>query len=252
MKKILSFIACATITATVSTEAHAEKITVNDGDTLWKISQQYGVSVNDIKNWNELETEIIKPKDSLVVSKEKTYKVVNGDSLWTIAKKNNITVDQLIEWNQLQSERIFPGNDLIIKKGKRNKKKANIASKSVKVMKNNNLNDKSKDLKSTVDAEQSSGKELTVTATAYTASCEGCSGITKTGINLKERPNEKVISVDPSVIPLGTKVYVEGYGTAIAGDTGGAIKGNKIDVFVSSNKDALDWGRKKVKVKILD
>jgi len=38
----------------------------------------------------------------------------------------------------------------------------------------------------------------------------------------------KVIEVDPSFIPLGSKVYVEGYGEAIAGDTGGAIKGNKI------------------------
>ena len=54
---------------------------------------------------------------------------------------------------------------------------------------------------------------------------------TATGLILNNNPNAKVIAVDPSVIPLGTKVYVEGYGYAVAADTGGAIKGHKIDVF---------------------
>lgn len=96
------------------------------------------------------------------------------------------------------------------------------------------------------------GKEFYVTSTAYTASCAGCSGITATGINLKANPGMKVIAVDPKVIPLGSKVWVEGYGYAIAGDTGGAIKGNKIDVFVASKSDAYAWGRKKVRIKVLN
>ena len=58
--------------------------------------------------------------------------------------------------------------------------------------------------------------------------------------------------MDPSVIPLGSKVGVEGYGYAIAGDTGGAIKGNKIDVLFSSKSEAYAWGRKKVRIKILN
>ena len=91
---------------------------------------------------------------------------------------------------------------------------------------------------------------MTVKATAYTASCKSCSGITATGLNLKKNPNVKAISVDPKVIPLGTKVYVEGYGEAIAADTGGAIKGKKIDVFMSSKTKALNWGVKTVKIKI--
>nr|WP_213424307.1 G5 and 3D domain-containing protein [Bhargavaea massiliensis] len=100
--------------------------------------------------------------------------------------------------------------------------------------------------------EPAGGKEFYVTATAYTASCNGCSGITATGINLKANPGAKVIAVDPSVIPLGSKVWVEGYGTAIAGDTGGAIKGNKIDIFVPTKDQAYSFGRKKVKIKILN
>ncbi|WP_335547789.1 ubiquitin-like domain-containing protein [Neobacillus drentensis] len=96
------------------------------------------------------------------------------------------------------------------------------------------------------------GKEFYVTATAYTAYCNGCSGRTATGLNLRANPNMKVIAVDPRVIPLGSKVYVEGYGYAVAADTGGAIKGYIIDLFMPSNKDCYRWGRKKVKIKILE
>ncbi|WP_456272833.1 ubiquitin-like domain-containing protein [Bacillus sp. AK031] len=98
----------------------------------------------------------------------------------------------------------------------------------------------------------SGGKEFYVSSTAYTGSCNGCSGITATGINLRANPGVKVIAVDPSVIPLGTKVYVEGYGYAVAADTGGAIRGNKIDVFFPSKSEAYRWGRKQVKIKILN
>lgn len=98
-------------------------------------------------------------------------------------------------------------------------------------------------------ASQSVQKEMTVTATAYTANDGGISGITATGVNLNKNPNAKVIAVDPSVIPLGSKVYVEGYGEAIAADTGGAIKGNKIDVHVPSKSQAQNWGVKSVESK---
>ncbi|KGA96455.1 hypothetical protein AJ85_10255 [Alkalihalobacillus alcalophilus ATCC 27647 = CGMCC 1.3604] len=98
----------------------------------------------------------------------------------------------------------------------------------------------------------SDNKTFTVTATAYTAGCNGCSGVTATGINLKNNPNMKVIAVDPSIIPLGSRVEVEGYGVAIAGDTGGSISGNKIDVHVPTKAEAQRWGRKQVKITILD
>lgn len=100
--------------------------------------------------------------------------------------------------------------------------------------------------------DKSASKTLYMHATAYTASCSGCSGITATGINLKENPDKKVVAVDPSVIPLGSRVWVEGYGYAVAGDTGGAINGNRIDLFMSSKSKALSFGSRNVKVKILD
>jgi len=103
-----------------------------------------------------------------------------------------------------------------------------------------------------VSRESNEGKVMYVSSTAYTASCNGCSGRTATGINLKQNPGAKVIAVDPRVIPLGSKVYVEGYGYAIAGDKGGAIKGNKIDVFFASKTDAYRWGVKKVKIRVVN
>ena len=79
-------------------------------------------------------------------------------------------------------------------------------------------------------------------------------GITASGTTA--RPG--TVAVDTRVIPLGTKLYVESldatsdYGFAIAEDTGGAIKGNRIDLFYPSNADAIRFGRRNVKVYILD
>jgi uncharacterized protein YabE (DUF348 family) len=79
-------------------------------------------------------------------------------------------------------------------------------------------------------------------ATAYTAGCYGCSGITATG-----RPaGHGIVAVDPSVIPLGAKLFIPGYGYAIAGDTGGAIRGNRIDLGFNSLRDAVLFGRREV------
>lgn len=65
-------------------------------------------------------------------------------------------------------------------------------------------------------------------------------------------PRVGIVAVDPSVIPIGSQLYVEGYGYCQALDTGGIIKGNKIDVFVESESQALSWGKRKVKVYILN
>ncbi|HTX59765.1 MAG TPA: 3D domain-containing protein [Verrucomicrobiae bacterium] len=81
-------------------------------------------------------------------------------------------------------------------------------------------------------------------ATAYTADCYGCSGITASG-----RPaGHGIVAVDPSVIPLGTRLYIPGYGFAVAGDTGGAIRGARIDLGFNSQRDAMLFGRREVTV----
>lgn len=60
-----------------------------------------------------------------------------------------------------------------------------------------------------------------------------------------------IVAVDPNVIPMGTKLYVDGYGEAIAADQGGAIKGNRIDLFFDSKSEANNWGMRTVKVTII-
>lgn len=91
-------------------------------------------------------------------------------------------------------------------------------------------------------------KTLTMESTAYYGH-----GTTALGLKPVRNPNGlSTIAVDPNVIPLGTKVYVSGYGLAIAADTGGAIKGNIIDVFLNSYEECYSWGRKQVTVQILE
>lgn len=104
-------------------------------------------------------------------------------------------------------------------------------------------------------------KVLEMSATAYTASFKDTKkhpgdpgfGITYTGVRVKKG----IVAVDPKVIPLGSRLYIEGvgntpdYGYAVAADIGSAIKGNKIDLYMDSQDVVDKWGRKKVKVYIL-
>ncbi|ENZ5395456.1 resuscitation-promoting factor [Listeria monocytogenes] len=93
----------------------------------------------------------------------------------------------------------------------------------------------------------SGGKTYRMESTAYSGG-----GTTAYGINLSANPGLKVIAVDPRIIPLGSKVWVEGYGEAIAGDTGGAIKGNIVDVYFPNESQCYSWGRRMVTVKVLN
>lgn len=91
-------------------------------------------------------------------------------------------------------------------------------------------------------------KALTVTATGYTPYDPGCNGVTATGTKAKYG----VIAVDPRVLPMGTKVYIPGYGVAVAEDTGGAIKGNKIDLCYETKNEAYSWGRRNITIYVLE
>ena len=95
-------------------------------------------------------------------------------------------------------------------------------------------------------------RALEVLSTAY-CPCPICCGPGATGMTHIGVPAKKgVIAVDPRVIPLGSRVYVDGYGYALAADTGSAIKGNRIDVCFDTHEEALAWGMRRLKVYILE
>ncbi|EDL65776.1 hypothetical protein BSG1_16010 [Bacillus sp. SG-1] len=160
------------------------------------------------------------------VTVENYHNIKEGDMLWELASKQ----DEAVITVETRQELIHNGKEVLVQKQSE--------SKENKAAKDNNTDQVV--------------KEVEVKATAYTAYCEGCIGITKTGVNLRANPDEKVIAVDPAVIPLGSKVYVEGFGYATAEDTGSAIKGNRIDIFIPSREEALDYGVKSITVQIIE
>jgi len=237
-KKVLALATTFTLStgAFVATSTEATTHTVKAGELLWPIAQQ----IDKLKNNNHLESRFVFPSDQLKISSNEQgnniYVVQPGDSLYVISKEYGVTVDQLVELNGIDApDLIYPGDTIAV-----NKAAATLKQDSTQTEVATQL--------STED----DALTLTMTATAYTAYCEGCSGITKNGTDIRANPHLKVIAVDPNVIPLGTRVWVEGYGEAIAADIGGAIKGNIIDVFIPSHEEALEWGRKTVKVRILE
>ena len=92
------------------------------------------------------------------------------------------------------------------------------------------------------ESEPPEPEPMTFTATAYTWT--GYRTATGTW------PSRGTVAVDPRVIPLGTELHIEGYGPAVAADTGGAIKGQKLDLYMDSKDECLQWGRRKVEVQI--
>ncbi|MGG1068398.1 LysM peptidoglycan-binding domain-containing protein [Priestia megaterium] len=296
--------------ASTSGTYHVEK-----GDTLWKVAQKHSVSVDELKDANNLTSNIIYPNQELNVAtiKEMMHKVQQGNTLWSISQQYGVTVDQIKEWNGLKSDLIYPGEQLKIQSpnGQAQQSSPSVAQaapeaqqaqveqtqeeqqqaqaeqaqkeqqqaqaeqaqkeqqqaqaeqaqkeqqqaqaeQAQKEQQQAQAEQAQKEQQPAESSQQASGKSMTVEATAYTANCAGCSGTTATGVDLKANPNQKVIAVDPSVIPLGSKVYVEGYGEAVAADTGGAIKGNRIDVFVPAEGDAQQFGRKSVKITVMN
>ena len=101
-------------------------------------------------------------------------------------------------------------------------------------------------------------RKLNIVATAYDAFCDtGCIGVTATGYDVSNtvyKDGYRVVAVDPNVIPLGSLVYIESDKmnfVGIADDTGGDIKGNRIDILMENKDKAYDFGRRNVKVTVL-
>lgn len=264
MKKLVTAIFTGILFAGVAvTTASAQGHEVQRGENLWDLANEYNTTVDDLVEVNDLKTSIIQPKQILYIDENESYVVQRGDTLLAISDEYDVTVDDLKEWNELKTSLIVIGQELEIKG-------ANIEQEDEEVQEEQTTSTKeeapeqeeapkseeassSNGQASTSESEEKpQGETFSVNATAYTAGCDGCSGVTYTGVDLNKNPNAKVIAVDPDVIPLGSEVYVEGYGYATAADIGGAIKGNKIDVHVPTKKEAYDWGVRTVDVTVVE
>ena len=121
-----------------------------------------------------------------------------------------------------------------------------ISKKYIKIGKTNIVNNSSQNNNKqeiTSSSEVKGARTMKVVATAYTGY-----STTSTG----QKPVWGTIAVDPKVIPYGTKVYIPQFGrTFIANNTGGAIKGNKIDIFMNTRKECYNWGRRTIEIQIL-
>lgn len=280
MKKLSVSLAftLALLYAGIST-ASAESYEVQEGDSLWEIADQFDTTVDNLIDINDLNSNVIQPNQELTVNN--SYTVEKGDTLSGIAKQFDATVSNLKEWNKLDTDVLQIGQELKINQveasetdKKEEKSTEQTTEKAEEQTENTEEQTENKEEQATEseepkaeaetetedneaaaesdDGQAPQGETVDVTATAYTAECDGCSGVTTTGVDLNENPDAKVIAVDPSVIPLGSEVYVEGYGYATAADTGGAIQGNKIDLHVPSKEEANNFGVQNVKVTIVE
>ena len=130
-----------------SNTASGTKYTVKAGDSVWSVSNKYGITMAQLIQWNNIQNNFIYPGQQLTVSNsgstnstsgntgsstntnnsssvntgssssQGTYTVKAGESVWSVANKNGITMDQLIEWNNIKNNFIYPGQQLIVKGG---------------------------------------------------------------------------------------------------------------------------------------
>lgn len=100
---------------------------VKPGDSLWQISRQHNVSMDELRSWNNLDGDILKPGSRLVLKvasqaknnsslvRETYYHVRPGDSLWTIAQRHNLSMENIKRWNNLRDNTIHPGSRLLLR-----------------------------------------------------------------------------------------------------------------------------------------
>lgn len=118
MKK--SFLKKVALTTTILSSSafgvnvSAQSITVQSGDTLWKLAQKHDISTNTLIETNNLSSTVLRVGQSLTIPNN-TYTVQNGDSLWKVGQKFNVSVQDIMDWNQLSSTYLYPGQTLQLK-----------------------------------------------------------------------------------------------------------------------------------------
>ena len=218
------------------------------GDTLWGVSQATDISVSKLAKVNDIDnrsliqvgTTIYLSNDLSVISVENEEEVVSYDVSEDEVKETETPkeVEEAKEEKKEAEAEQAKAEQAAAEKAAAEKAAAEKAAAEASTSSNE------------ANTQEESGRWMSVEATAYSRNQASLSNFTFMGIDLRE--NSRVIAVDPNVIPLGSKIFVPGYGEYIAGDTGGAIKGNRIDVHMEDLDAAWAFGRRQIDIKILD
>ena len=205
--------------------------------------------IDELNRQKEAVLEVIKENEMSLISH--SVSVINSSSSINELESAVSTLNQLIPQLNIDSVRDAANNSVQAAKNKIESLKAEEAKKAEEAAKNNAANSSNNTSSNNSSSQPSSDgkykKTLSMEATAY-------SGGTLTAMGLKpvrDPGGISTIAVDPSVIPLGSKVYIPGYGYAIASDTGGVIKGNIIDLYQNSHDECISWGRRQVTLHIV-
>ncbi len=211
-------------------------------DTVSKVMK---FDINVVTKLKEEKEAIAKQKENLDQEKNKLSALKKNNEVALLRLNKNVEEEKraLNKVNEKESELV--ANEAAraeeARKAEENSKKAKEVAAS------DSNSSKGQTLSRGESNSTSYSKVMVMEATAYAGD-----GITASGNGTNRNPNGySTIAVDPRVIPLGSRVYVEGYGYAIAHDTGGDIKGNRIDLFMNSEAECNSWGRRSVKVYIL-
>ena len=212
-----------------------------------KIEEQK--KIDELNKQKEAVLEVIKENEMSLISH--SVSVINSSSSINELESAVSTLNQLIPQLNIDSVKEAANNSVQAAKNKIESLKAEEAKKAEEAAKNNAANSSNTTSSNNSSSQPSSDgkykKTLSMEATAY-------SGGTLTAMGLKpvrDPGGISTIAVDPNVIPLGSKVYIPGYGYAIASDTGGVIKGNIIDLYMNSHDECISWGRRQVTLHIV-
>lgn len=212
-----------------------------------KIEEQK--KIDELNKQKEAVLEVIKENEMSLISH--SVSVINSSSSINELESAVSTLNQLIPQLNIDSVKEAANNSVQAAKNKIESLKAEEAKKAEEAAKNNAANSSNTTSSNNSSSQPNSDgkykKTLSMEATAY-------SGGTLTAMGLKpvrDPGGISTIAVDPSVIPLGSKVYIPGYGYAIASDTGGVIKGNIIDLYMNSHDECISWGRRQVTLHIV-
>jgi 3D (Asp-Asp-Asp) domain-containing protein/LysM repeat protein len=243
--------------ASMSTPAFASAYQIKEGDSLWKIGKSQHVSVGSLRAANPgLAVYNLKIGTNISIP-GRSYAVKQNETFWTISRKLGISMTALINENpKVNPKNVYPGLTLML------------PAKSTTLVEGLSTKPTAASQTSAQKAVTHAGTgnklaykhSLDIVATAYSGAAEengGYAGIDYFGNALKVG----TIAVDPKIIPLGTKVYITGYSSkdlpaggmiATATDTGSAIKGNRVDIYLPGSRQRVsNFGMQNVKVYVL-